>query len=231
MMMRQTGLARAPFSRAHPTDRCRQNVEMGRRRSPSPRAAPRSTHGAATIGDYALAGPAVSTPGPPCAPFRSVANYMATLRARSRSSNRSIASKAMHLPTDFRENRSEPLARTAHQCCVGDRTQGETARKFAMAFPQMRGLFLGTPQTYGAAQDGRTPPATRASGPAMSLAGGDLARCAPILAHPGPRLVHFGSQPERGTARSCEVPKSEVPECQSSEPSRFSIAPSPSDTA
>jgi hypothetical protein len=191
MMMRQTGLARAPFSRAHPTDRCRQNVEMGHRRSPSPRAAPWSTHGAAGIGGDALAAPAVSTPGPPCAPFRSIANYMATLRARSRSSNRSIASKATDLPTDFREDRYKLLARTAHRCCVGDRTQGKTAREFAIQLPHTHLPFVRAPETYRAAQDGRTPPATRASGPAVSLAGGDLARCAPIPAHPGPQVGPF----------------------------------------
>ena len=79
--MPQTGPARAPFSRAHPADRCRYNVEMERRRSFGPRVAPWSTHDAARNGDHdALVAPAVATPGPPCAPFRSVANYIATLR-------------------------------------------------------------------------------------------------------------------------------------------------------
>jgi hypothetical protein len=80
-----------------------------------------------------------------------------------------MASKATHLPIDFHEDHAKLLARTAHQGCVGDRTQVETARELAMAPPQMHVLFLGTPQTYGTAQAGRTAPATRGPKPAASI--------------------------------------------------------------
>lgn len=170
MMMRQTGPARAPFSRARSTDRCRSKGEMGRRRSLGPRVASELTHDAARIGDDdALLAPAVASLGPPCAPFRSFANYIARLRTRSRSSNRSLASKATHLPTDFREDRYKLLARTAPRCCVRDRTQGETARELAIARPHMHIPFLGAPETQGAAQDGRVAPATRLPRPDASI--------------------------------------------------------------
>ena len=80
-----------------------------------------------------------------------------------------MASKATHLPTDFREDRYKLLARTAPRCCVGDRTQGETAREFAIVRPQMHIPFLGAPETHGAAQDGRVAPATRLPRPAASI--------------------------------------------------------------
>jgi hypothetical protein len=80
-----------------------------------------------------------------------------------------MASKATHLPTDFREDRYKLLARTAHRCCVGDRTQGKTAREFAIELPRMHFPFLSAPETYGAAQERRAAPATRVPRPAASI--------------------------------------------------------------